>query len=89
MLDDSKGSTGGLLNDRSLFRQALGIPKSVDILDHIHSLPEDDQDAAQEKIKAIERRAMKLQKPQPGLTELMRYLQERGVRRAICTRNFE
>lgn len=70
-------------------REALGIPKSVDILDHLHSLPGQEEEDATEKIKAIERRAMKAQKPQPGLTKLMTYLRECNVRQAICTRNFD
>jgi len=41
------------------------------------------------KIRAIEQQAMAAQKPQPGLEELMLYLKDRGVRRGICTRNFE
>ncbi|KAF5869830.1 putative had superfamily protein [Botrytis fragariae] len=39
-------------------RSALGIDKSIDILDHIYSLPVSDQEAAHEKIRAIEREAM-------------------------------
>jgi hypothetical protein len=40
-------------------REVLGIPKSIDILDHIYSLsPESAQEAAMEKIRAIERRNM-------------------------------
>ena len=70
-------------------RAALDIPKSVDILDHIHSLPENEQEQAQEKIRVIERKAMLVQKPQAGLLELMEYLTRRGVRKGICTRNFE
>lgn len=70
-------------------REALGIPKSIDILDHLHSLPEREQAEAFEKVQIIERQAMKLQTPQPGLTELMRYLAQRDIRRAICTRNFD
>jgi len=70
-------------------RNALGIDKSTDILDHIHALPESEQEAAHDKIRAIERKAMKIQKPQPGLTELMEYLSSRNIRKGICTRNFE
>lgn len=70
-------------------REALGIEKPTDILDHINSLPGSAKEEAQEKIRAIERRAMALQRPQPGLTQLMDYLDRRGVRKAICTRNFE
>ncbi len=110
-------------------RDALGIHRSVDIIDHIRSLsntpdetsnpengepphsstnpneppseemlahriansdpdPSSEQARAVAKIKAIERRAMTSQRPQPGLRELMHYLTRRGVRKAICTRNF-
>ncbi|KAI1875613.1 uncharacterized protein JN550_001899 [Neoarthrinium moseri] len=71
-------------------RSVLGIPKSIDILDHIYSLtPASKQEEAMESIRAIERREMAKQIAQPGLTDLMRYLDERGVRKGICTRNFD
>ncbi|KAL2071570.1 hypothetical protein VTL71DRAFT_12805 [Oculimacula yallundae] len=70
-------------------RSALGIDKSIDILDHIHSLPASEQDAAQEKIRAIERSAMSSQEPQPGLASLMDYLEKKNVPKGICTRNFD
>ena len=70
-------------------RDALGITKSVDILDHIYSLPKDEQPAAHEKIQAVERRAMAKQVPQPGLVSLMEYLDTKGIKKGICTRNFE
>lgn len=70
-------------------REALGIPKSIDILDHLNGLPPGKQEIEFDKVKQIERRAMRQQKPQPGLTELMQYLASRKVRRAICTRNFD
>ncbi|TGO82911.1 hypothetical protein BPOR_0734g00020 [Botrytis porri] len=49
-------------------RDALGIDKSIDILDHIYSLPVSEQEAAHEKIRAIEREAMLTQVPQPGIS---------------------
>jgi len=70
-------------------RQALGIPKQVDILDHIHAMPDRDQTEAFSKIQAIEREAMEKQIPQAGLVSLMEYLDEKGIRKGICTRNFE
>ena len=70
-------------------REALGIAKPVDILDHIRSLPPTEQDQGRAKIQEIERRAMKKQKPQPGLHELMKFLDRRSVRKAICTRNMK
>ena len=70
-------------------RSALGIEKGTDILDHIYSLPDDEQEKAQEKVRDIERMAMKKQKPQVGLMELMDYLDSRGLKKGICTRNFD
>ena len=84
-------------------RAALDIPKSVDIITHMRSLSPDidnDNDSstgssgssprsrASQAIQDIERRAMSRQKPQPGLQELISYLTGRGVRKALCTRNF-
>ena len=71
-------------------RAALNIPKTTDILDHIYSLPSTaEQEDAMAAIRAIEGAAMLEQKPQVGLVQLMRYLEGRGVRKGICTRNFE
>lgn len=70
-------------------REALGIQKPTDILDHIYSLPQPEQDAAMSKIVDIERNAMTDQKPQPGLSELMSHLEKRNIQKAICTRNFD
>jgi HAD superfamily hydrolase (TIGR01549 family) len=70
-------------------RKALNIEKPTDILDHIYSLPETEQEEAQGKVRDIERAAMKSQQPQAGLVELMEYLDSRGVKKGICTRNFD
>jgi len=70
-------------------RAVLGIPKTVDILNHIYSLPDIEKHVAMENIKNIEREAMKLQKPQPGLIRLMDYLVSKNVRMGLCTRNFD
>ncbi|KAM3536569.1 hypothetical protein MY4038_000024 [Beauveria bassiana] len=69
-------------------RAALGITKAVDIIDHMNSLPAAEQPAAHAAVQGIERAAMAKQTPQPGLDVLMRYLDARGVPKAICTRNF-
>ncbi|KKY14410.1 putative had superfamily [Phaeomoniella chlamydospora] len=70
-------------------RSSLGIPKSTDILGHIRSLPTRPQRAeAVRSIQSIERRAMARQRPQPFLLELMQYLDSRGIRKGLCTRNF-
>lgn len=71
-------------------RAALQIDKSIDILDHVYGLPTPEaQETALEAIRAIEREAMKSQVAQPGLEDLMRYLDGRGVKKGICTRNFD
>ncbi|TAQ90195.1 hypothetical protein B7494_g1455 [Chlorociboria aeruginascens] len=71
-------------------RDALSITKPVDILEHIYSLPLSEQDAAMEKIRAIERVAMASQIPQPGLMPLMSYLESHPhLKKGICTRNFD
>jgi phosphoglycolate phosphatase-like HAD superfamily hydrolase len=70
-------------------RAALGIPKSIDVLLHIESLPAADQPQAIEAIRAIERRAMQTQTPSPGLAALMAYLDANAIPKAICTRNFD
>ncbi|KAM7200128.1 HAD-like domain containing protein [Rhypophila sp. PSN 637] len=74
----------------SEMRSALGIPKSIDILEHIYSLPTPEaQSAAMDSIRAIERTAMASQVAQPGLVTLMTYLDSRNIRKGICTRNFD
>lgn len=71
-------------------RDVLGITKSQDILEHIYGLPTaEEQQQAMESVRGIERTAMASQVAQPGLVSLMQYLQTRGVRKAICTRNFQ
>ena len=79
-------------------RAALNIPKSTDILDHLRSLsmtpdstanpPTSPRQRANATIEAIERNAMTLQMPQPGLVELMAYIDGRKLPKALCTRNF-
>lgn len=71
-------------------RAAIGISRTLDILDYIYALPtHSEQEAAMEKIRAIEREAMTSQKPQPGLLSLMTYLEQKKIPKAICTRNFD
>lgn len=77
-------------SDIPTYREALNIPKTTDILHHVRSLPTTTERAlAAQKIRVIEEKAMLSQEPQPGLVELMEYLQSRGVKRGLCTRNFE
>ncbi|RPB27825.1 HAD-like protein [Terfezia boudieri ATCC MYA-4762] len=73
----------------SQMRSALDIPKSVDILNHIYSLPLTESLLAMEAIKSIERTAMHQMVPQAGLVPLMTYLDSRSILKGICTRNFD
>lgn len=71
-------------------RTALNITKETDILEHIYSLPTPEaREKAMESIRDIERTAMASQQPQPGLVELMTYLDKRRIPKGICTRNFD
>lgn len=70
-------------------RSAVNIPKESDILDYIHSLPDEQQQSAFAKIQAIERKAMAEQVPQPGLVSLLEFLDRNGIKKGICTRNFD
>ncbi|KAI4119996.1 MAG: hypothetical protein LQ345_000255 [Seirophora villosa] len=80
---------GGLGRYAAVLLEVLGIGKATDILDHIHSLPQPAQDEAQTAVRAIESAAMLQQEAQPGLHELISYLERRGVRMGLCTRNFD
>ncbi|KAG5953435.1 hypothetical protein E4U57_005432 [Claviceps arundinis] len=70
-------------------RHHLNIPPQTDILQHIDSLPPSHQSPAHDTIRAIELRYMAAQTPQPGLTTLMRFLDQHAIPKAICTRNFD
>ncbi|KAI1630912.1 haloacid dehalogenase-like hydrolase [Biscogniauxia mediterranea] len=71
-------------------RRVLSIPAGADILEHVYGLPTAAaRESAMSRIRAIERRGMAEQVAQPGLARLMAHLDARGVRKAICTRNFE
>ncbi|KAK9463134.1 HAD-like domain-containing protein [Lipomyces oligophaga] len=69
-------------------RKVLGISKGIDILDHIYSLEVAEQEEAHEKVRQVERKAMVEIQPQPGLNELMQFLEEQKLLKSICTRNF-
>lgn len=72
----------------SRMREALGITKAVDILEHIHSLPKEEGKAAMRKIEAIEEEAMVQMTAQQGLGDCLLFLRTNGVKIGLCTRNF-
>lgn len=67
-------------------------PPSEETLSHTTMTPDpaptSPQARAVAKIRNIERTAMTSQRPQPGLGELMAYLSNRRIPKALCTRNF-
>lgn len=70
-------------------RRQLGVPKGVDILDHVASIPtEEGRMVAQSKLRTIEEKAMREQEPTKGLKNVFTKLSEYGVHTSICTRNF-
>lgn len=72
-------------------RQAVGLEsKSIDILTFIEQLPTAlEREEAHRRVEAVEAQAMAEMKPQPGLTELMRYLTHSKISKNICTRNLQ
>ncbi|EEQ28168.1 hypothetical protein McanMca71_005867 [Microsporum canis] len=89
-LEDTSKAPFKLMSDLLCSRDALGIEKGVDIIHHIRGLPNfKERTDAIAIVREIERKAMVKQVPQPGLVELMDYLNSKGVKRALCTRNFD
>ena len=79
-----------LLSEGVFFTRAeIGISAGHDILEYIARLPEPEKEDAFAKIRAIETAAMPKQTPQPGLVELMDYVDSKGLPKALCTRNFK
>ncbi|KAI9592747.1 HAD-like domain-containing protein [Syncephalis fuscata] len=68
-------------------RRELGVEKGVDILTHTASLQGNERIAAEQLIKRIEDEAMLGIEIQPGLDELITYLESAQLPKAILTRN--
>jgi phosphoglycolate phosphatase-like HAD superfamily hydrolase len=69
-------------------RSQLEVPSGVDILDHLGSLPtEEDKHIAELKLRAIEEKAMNEQEPTKGLLNIFTKLNNLGIKTSICTRN--
>lgn len=74
-------------------RDALGIDKSIDILDYVHSLSEHEQAEAHIKLQDVERTAMVDMEATPGVDTLLKFIDSThdgtsALPRAILTRNF-
>ncbi|TID30023.1 hypothetical protein CANINC_001392 [Pichia inconspicua] len=69
-------------------RKQVGVPDGVDILEHIESLHSiEETQVAEDKLKAIEEKAMREQEPTPGLLYAFKKLHDLKIKTSICTRN--
>ncbi|RKP37697.1 HAD-like domain-containing protein [Dimargaris cristalligena] len=68
-------------------KTTLNIPENQDTLGYIHSLSEPARSKAEAVIVEIENRALEEMQLQPGLPELLKYLTQQGIHKAILTRN--
>ena len=70
-------------------RQAINLhDNSMDILTFIDLLPSDaEKQWAHQQLSKVEFKAMKEMVPQPGMSKLFNYLNERTIAKSICTRN--
>ena len=70
-------------------RSALGIAPDADILAHVAGIEaKPAQAAAMALVERIESEAMQQMRLGAGVADLVDYLRQRGVRRAVLTRNF-
>ncbi|KAJ6262404.1 hypothetical protein Dda_3212 [Drechslerella dactyloides] len=84
----------GISKATDILDHILGLPDDEDLIVEPEVVAGEtagrsQRERAYAKIRAVEREAMGQMRPQEGLVELMDYLDGRGVRKAICTRNFD
>ena len=75
------------VHDFSVIRQALGVPRGIDILGYLASLPDVEAQPLHDKLNAIETELLERIEPAPGTVQLIEALQRRGSRIGILTRN--
>ncbi|KAJ1923866.1 hypothetical protein IWQ60_005593 [Tieghemiomyces parasiticus] len=68
-------------------RDAVGVPPGQDILGYVHDLEEPDRSLAEGILVEIEQQALQEMKIQPGLPQLLKYLTDNQIPKAILTRN--
>eukprot|EP00218_Dolichomastix_sp_CCMP3274_P003838 CAMPEP_0170156348 /NCGR_PEP_ID=MMETSP0033_2-20121228/62914_1 /TAXON_ID=195969 /ORGANISM="Dolichomastix tenuilepis, Strain CCMP3274" /LENGTH=190 /DNA_ID=CAMNT_0010393699 /DNA_START=96 /DNA_END=668 /DNA_ORIENTATION=+ len=73
--------------DFGLMKERLGAPPSADILAHVASLSPEERATATATIEEMEREAMLQMEAMHGAEDLLRWIDSRGIRRGLLTRN--
>jgi HAD superfamily hydrolase (TIGR01549 family) len=73
--------------DFEAIRREIGLPTGTPLLEALEALPAGDQGRAWEVLDRHERRAAEAATLVPGVADFLAWLDVRGVRRAVLTRN--
>lgn len=73
--------------DFSEMKRRVGVPLNVDILSGVASQPPERREQSMRVIEEMEEEACRNLQLQPGVLELLHFLSERQVKRALMTRN--
>ena len=73
--------------DWRALRDQLGVPQGTAIMDHISSLPADERESAEVRLRQAEFAAARKATPTPGVIELTIRLRARGIRLGLVTNN--
>ncbi len=84
---DMDGTLTVAVHDFDAIRRELAIPATLDILQHLAALPEDEAAAKHAWLLAHERELALAAQPAPGAVALVRELHARDCRLGILTRN--
>lgn len=84
---DLDGTLTMAVHDFAAIRRELKIPDGSDILGHLSSLPRRHAQPLHDRLQEIELELAGLTRAAAGARELLEYLQERGARRGVLTRN--
>jgi len=84
---DLDGTLTVAIHDFASIREALGVPRGDDILEHLDALPAARAQVLREKLAAIEEELAERTEPAHGALGLLGELCGRGVRLGVLTRN--
>ena len=75
--------------DFAKLRSELQCPKDIDILKFCHSKSGSDKERALQLVEKFEEEGRQNTKLQPGVCELLKFLSQSGLKRALITRNLQ
>jgi len=84
---DLDGTLTHPVHDFAAIRRELGVPDQAPILEHLAGLPSAHAAPLQRRLDAIERAACAQARARPGVPQLLAWLQQRGHRLGIVSRN--